>query len=259
MPVELERRDGVAILTLNRPEALNALSFAVLREIEARVNEVERGVEQGEVRALLVAGAGGRAFCAGADVKELMGRTPLEHRRGLRFGQALFERISDLPVPSIAIIDGFALGGGLELAMACTFRLATGAARMGLPEIRLGLVPGYGGTQRLPRLVGEANALDIVMTGRMVRADEGLSMGLVNRIVEADALEAGLAFAVELTGYSLPVLRLAREAVRRALDLPVHEGLEVEADIGALSYQTGDAQEGMNAFVEKRPPVFRDA
>ena len=259
MPVELERRDGIAILTLNRPEALNALSFAVLREIDARVNEVERGVEQGEVRALLVAGAGDRAFCAGADVKELTGRTPLEHRQGLRFGQALFERISDLPVPSIAVIDGFALGGGLELAMACTFRLATGAARMGLPEIRLGLVPGYGGTQRLPRLVGEANALDIVMTGRMVRADEGLSMGLVNRIVEADALEAGLAFAVELTGYSLPVLRLAREAVRRALDLPVHEGLEVEADIGALSYQTGDAQEGMNAFVEKRPPVFRDA
>ena len=258
MPVELKRRDGVDILTLNRPEALNALSFAVLREIEARVAEVERGIEQGGVRALLMAGAGGRAFCAGADVKELMGRTPLEHRRGLRFGQTLFERISDLPVPSIAVIDGFALGGGLELAMACTFRLATGAARMGLPEIKLGLVPGYGGTQRLPRLVGEANALDIVMTGRMVRADEALSMGLVNRIVEGDAIEAALAFAGELTGYSLPVLNLAREAVRRALDLPVHEGFEVEADVGALSYQTGDAAEGMSAFIEKRPPVFRD-
>ena len=258
MPVELKRRDGVDILTLNRPEALNALSFAVLREIEARVAEVERGIEQGGVRALLMAGAGGRAFCAGADVKELMGRTPLEHRRGLRFGQTLFERISDLPVPSIAVIDGFALGGGLELAMACTFRLATGAARMGLPEIKLGLVPGYGGTQRLPRLVGEANALDIVMTGRMVRADEALSMGLVNRIVEGDAIEAALAFAGELTGYSLPVLNLAREAVRRALDLPVHEGFEVEADVGALSYQTGDAAEGMSAFIEKRPPAFRD-
>ena len=258
MPVELERRNSVAILTLNRPEALNALGFAVLREIEARVAEVERGIEEGGVRALLVAGAGGRAFCAGADVKELMGRTPLEHRRGLRFGQALFERIAGLRVPSIAVIDGFALGGGLELAMACTFRLATGAARMGLPEIKLGLVPGYGGTQRLPRLVGEANALDIVMTGRMVRADEGLSMGLVNRIVEGDAIEAALAFAGELTGYSLPVLNLAREAVRRALDLPVHEGLEVEADIGALSYQTGDAAEGMSAFIEKRPPAFRD-
>ena len=258
MPVELERRNRVDILTLNRPEALNALSFAVLREIEARVAEVERGVEEGGVRALLVTGAGGRAFCAGADVKELMGRTPLEHRRGLRFGQALFERISGLRVPSIAVIDGFALGGGLELAMACTFRLATGAARMGLPEIKLGLVPGYGGTQRLPRLVGEANALDIVMTGRMVRADEALSMGLVNRIVEGDPIEAALAFAAELTGYSRPVLNLAREAVRRALDLPVHEGLEVEADIGALSYQTGDAAEGMSAFIEKRPPAFRD-
>ena len=259
MPVELERRGSVDILTLNRPEALNALSFAVLREIEARVAEVERGTEQGEVRALLIAGAGERAFCAGADVKELMGRTPLEHRRGLRFGQALFERIADLPVPSVAIIDGFALGGGLELAMACTFRLATAAARMGLPEIKLGLVPGYGGTQRLPRLVGEANALDIVMTGRMVKADEGLSMGLVNRIVAGDAVEAGLAFAAEITGYSLPVLRLAREAVRRALDLPVHDGLEVEADLGALSYQTADAAEGMRAFIEKRPPAFRDA
>ena len=259
MPVELERRDDVDILTLNRPEALNALSFAVLREIEARVGEVERGIDEGKVRALLVAGAGDRAFCAGADVKELMGRTPLEHRRGLRFGQALFERIADLPVPSIALIDGYALGGGLELAMACTFRLATPAARMGLPEIKLGLVPGYGGTQRLPRLVGEANALDIVMTGRMVRAEEGLSMGLVNRIVEGDPIEAGLAFAAEITGYSLPALRLAREAVRRALDLPVHEGLEVEADIGALSYQTADAAEGMSAFIEKRAPEFRDA
>ena len=258
MPVELERRDDVEILTLNRPEALNALSFAVLREIEARVAEVERGIDEGGVRALLVAGAGDRAFCAGADVKELMGRTPLEHRRGLRFGQTLFERIADLPVPSIALVDGYALGGGLELAMACTFRLATGAARMGLPEIKLGLVPGYGGTQRLPRLVGEANALDIVMTGRMVRAEEGLSMGLVNRIVEGDPIEAGLAFAAEVTHYSLPALRLAREAVRRALDLPVHEGLEVEADIGALSYQTADATEGMNAFIEKRAPVFRD-
>ena len=259
MPVELARRDGVDILTLNRPEALNALSFAVLREIEARVTEVEQGIGQGEVRALLVTGAGDRAFCAGADVKELTGRTPLEHRRGLRFGQALFERIADLPVPSIAVIDGFALGGGLELAMACTFRLATPAARMGLPEIKLGLVPGYGGTQRLPRLVGEANALDIVMTGRMVKADEGLSMGLVNRIVESDPVGAGLAFAAELTGYSLPVLQLARDAVRRALDLPVQEGLEVEADLGSLSYQTGDAAEGMNAFIEKRAPVFRDA
>lgn len=259
MPVELERRGGVDVLTLDRPEALNALSFAVLREIEARVTEVEQGIGEGEVRALLVTGAGGRAFCAGADVKELMGRTPLEHRRGLRFGQLLFERIADLPVPSIAVIDGFALGGGLELAMACTFRLATAAARMGLPEIKLGLVPGYGGTQRLPRLVGEANALDLVMTGRMVKAEEGRSMGLVHRIVEGDPVEAGLAFAAELTGYSLPVLRLAREAVRRALDLPIREGLEVEADVGALSYQTGDAAEGMNAFVEKRAPVFRDA
>ena len=259
MPVELERRNAVAILTLNRPEALNALSFAVLREIEARVAEVERGIEQGEVRALLVAGAGDRAFCAGADVTELMGRTPLAHRQGLQFGQALFERIADLPVPSVALIDGFALGGGLELAMACTFRLATAAARMGLPEIKLGLVPGYGGTQRLPRLVGEANALDIVMTGRMVRADEAHSMGLVNRIVEGDPVDAGLAFAAEITGHSLPVLRLAREAVRRALDLPVHEGLEVEADVGALAYQTEDAAEGMSAFVEKRAPVFRDA
>ena len=259
MPVELERRGSAAVLTLNRPEALNALSFAVLLEIEARVAEVERWVEEGAVRALLVTGAGDRAFCAGADVKELMGRTPLEHRAGLRYGQTLFERISNLPIPSIAVIDGFALGGGLELAMACTFRLATAAARMGLPEIKLGLVPGYGGTQRLPRIVGEANALDIVMTGRMVRADEGLSMGLVNRVVEGDPIEAGLGFAAEVSGYSLPVLRLAREAVRRALDLPVHEGLAVEADLGSLSYETGDAKEGMSAFIEKRPPVFRDA
>jgi len=161
-------------------------------------------------------------------------------------------------VPSIAVINGYAFGGGLELALAATFRLATRNAKMGLPEIKLGLIPGYGGTQRLPRLIGEARALELMMTGRTVEAEEALRIGLVNRLVDGDPIEAGLGFAREFSGYSLPVLRFARAAVTRALDLPVAEGLKVEADLGTLAFRTADAEEGMAAFVEKRKPAFRD-
>src|SRR5689334_23341512 len=146
-------------------------------------------------------------------------------KEGAEFGQATFARLDTLPVASVAVINGYAFGGGLELALASTFRLATANAKMGLPEIKLGLIPGYGGTQRLPRVVGEARALEIIMTGRTVGADEALRMGLVNRIVEGDAVEAGIAFAREFTQFSLPVLGFARSAVKRALDVPVHEGL----------------------------------
>lgn len=255
MPVKVEQRGDVAVITLDRQEALNALSFAIIDEIGQAIDQVA-GMP---VRALIVTGAGAKAFCAGADIKELRGRTLAQQRQGIECGQVAFAKLDTLPVASIAVINGYAFGGGLELALACTFRLATRNAKMGLPEIKLGLTPGYGGTQRLPRVVGEARALEMILTGKTVDAEEAERIGLVNRLIDGDPVEAGLAFAREFSGYSLPVLKLAREAVQRALDVPVKEGLKIEADLGTLAYRTADAEEGMTAFSEKRKAGFRDA
>jgi len=173
-------------------------------------------------------------------------------------GQAVFAKLDKLAIPSVAIINGYAFGGGLELALACTFRIATKNAKMGLPEIKLGLIPGYGGTQRLPRAIGEPRALEMIMTGRTVDAEEAARIGLVNRIIEGDAVAQGMAYAREFSGFSLPVLGFAREAVKRALDNPVAEGLRVEANLSTLAFQTADAAEGMDAFTAKRKPQFKD-
>jgi enoyl-CoA hydratase len=255
MPLHLERRDEVAVLTLDRQEVLNALSFALLGDIDEAFDRVARS----DARALIVTGAGPKAFCAGADITELRGRSLIEQKRGAELGQRVFAKLDSLPFPSIAVINGHAFGGGLELAMACTFRLAARNAKMGLPEVKLGLIPGYGGTQRLPRLIGEGRALEMIMTGRFVDAEEALRIGLVNRLIDGDPLEAGLAFAREFTGYSLRTQEFARAAVRRAAELPLTEGLKSEAELSTLAYRTADADEGMAAFVEKRKPDFRDA
>ena len=254
--VELSRSGGVAILTLNRPEQLNALSFQILRDIGAALDEL---ASQRDLRALLVVGAGDKAFCAGADIKELRHRSLIEQKRGAEFGQTVFAKLDSLPIASIALVNGYAFGGGCEFALACTFRLASQAAIFGLPEVKLGLIPGYGGTQRLPRLVGEGRALEIIMTGRNVKADEAERIGLVNAVVSGDLLAAGVEFAGRFTRYSLPVLEFARRAVQRAGDLPLVEGLRVEAELSTLAYRTGDAEEGMAAFEEKRRPEFKDA
>lgn len=254
MSVELTRIGEFALITLNRPDALNALSFALIRDLGRRFDEVAAS----DARALLVTGAGTRAFCAGADIKELAGRTMAEQKRGAELGQSVFAKLDRLPMPSVAIINGYAFGGGLELALACTFRIATRNARLGLPEIKLGLIPGYGGTQRLPRVVGEPRALELIMTGRTVDAEEALKIGLVSRLIEGDPVEQGCAFAREFSGYSLPVLGFAREAVQRAGETPLAEGLRIEADLSTLAYQTRDAAEGMAAFIEKRKPRFED-
>ncbi|MDT8344905.1 MAG: enoyl-CoA hydratase-related protein [Thermohalobaculum sp.] len=255
MTILLTREGGCAVLTLNRPEALNALSFDILGQIAEALDTV---AGWRDIRALLITGAGDKAFCAGADIRELRNRTLADQRHGAELGQAVFARLDRLPVASVALVNGYAFGGGAELAMACTFRLAGPHAVFGLPEIKLGLIPGYGGTQRLPRLVGEARALEIIMTGRNVPADEAARIGLVTALVDGDLLAAGQDFARRFTRFSLPVLKLAREAVQRAGDLPLHEGLRMEADLSTLAYRTADAEEGMAAFEEKRPPEFRD-
>lgn len=254
MSVELSRKEEFALITLNRPQALNALSFALVRDLGRAFDEVAAS----DARALLVTGAGGKAFCAGADIGELAGRSLMQEKHGAELGQATFAKLERLPMPSVAVVNGYAFGGGLELALACTFRVATPNARLGAPEIKLGLIPGYGGTQRLPRVVGEARALEMVLTGRPVDAATALAWGLVSRIVEGDALAQGIAFAREFSGYSLPALGLAREAVLRALDTPLHEGLKIEADLSTLAFQTEDAAEGMAAFMAKRKPAFKD-
>ena len=255
MNVKLTYDNGAAILTLDRPEALNALSFQIIEDIGRALDEV--AVKEG-VRVLLITGAGDRSFCAGADIRELRNRSLSEQKRGSEIGQAVFAKLDTLPVPSIALVNGFAFGGGIELALACSLRIASSNASFGLPEIKLGLIPGYGGTQRLPRLIGESRALDMIMTGRTVKAEEALQIGLVNRVVVTDLVQAGHDYASEFTGYSLPILAFTRRAVQRAHGLCLTEGLQVEAELSTLAYQTDDAEEGMAAFEEKRPPKFRD-
>lgn len=254
MHVRLEHREECAVLTLDRQEALNALSFAIIDAIDNAITEAERS----DARALIVTGAGPKAFCAGADIKELLGRDLMSEKRATERGQAVFARLDRMKLPSVAVINGFAFGGGLELAMACTFRLATPNAKVGLPEIKLGLIPGYGGTQRLPRIVGEARALELIMTGRSVGAEEAERIGLVSRIVEGDPVEAAIAFARGFTCYGLPALTFAREAVQRALTVPLAEGLKIEADLNTLAFHTEDAAEGIAAFIAKRKPTFHD-
>ena len=242
MTVDLSRIGDCALITLNRPEALNALSFQILKDVGKAIDDA--ATMEG-VRALMFTGTGDRAFCAGADIKELRNRKLTDQKRGAELGQAVFAKLDRLPIASIALVNGYAFGGGSELALACTFRLASPNAVFGLPEIKLGLIPGYGGTQRLPRLIGEGRALEIIMTGR-------------NVVTDGDLLEAGLEFAGRFSRYSLPVLEFARRAVQRSCDLSLVEGLQVEADLSTLAYRLDDAEEGMAAFEEKRKPDFKD-
>ena len=252
--IELIRVDEFALITLNRPDALNALSLSLIADLGRAIDDVA----QSNARALLVTGAGEKAFCAGADIKELTGRSLVEQKRGAELGQRTFSKLERLPMPSIAIINGYAFGGGLELALACTLRIATRNAKMGLPEIKLGLIPGYGGTQRLPRVVGEGRAMDMILCGRTIDAEEAYRIGLVQRLIDGEPVAAGVAYAREFSRYSLPVLGFAREAVSRAVATPISEGLKIEADLSTLAFQTRDAAEGMAAFIEKRKPNFRD-
>jgi enoyl-CoA hydratase len=256
MSIELSFDGPYAVVTLNRPDARNALRFSMIEDLSSALDEVANSA----ARAVIVTGAGPKAFCAGADIKELMHRGLMAQRNGARLGQHTFEKLAKLAIPSVAVLHGYAFGGGLELAMACTFRIATAQAQMGLPEIKLGLIPGYGGTQRLPRLIGEARAMEMVMSGRTLGAVDAERWGLVNRIVpDGDPVELGKAYMADFIGYSRCALLFAREAVSRGLDAAIGSGLDIEADLSTLAYQTSDSAEGMLAFIEKRAPEFKDA
>lgn len=254
MSIELTRYDEFAVITINRKQALNALNYEMLRVIGRKLDEVEAS----DARAVFFTGTGSKAFCAGADIGELLDRSIPQEYAGTRLGQELFGRIEGFRLPSIAVVNGYALGGGCELAMACTFRLGTAAARFGLPEVKLGLVPGYGGTQRLPRLVGLAAALEILMTGRSVPADEALRIGLLNRIVDGEPLQAAAQYARAFSKHGLLALRLVRDAALRGADASLREGLAIEADLSTVSMRSDDGREGPRAFLDKRAPKFAD-
>lgn len=253
--VELEHQGSCAILRLNRPEALNALNTDVMNSLGAAIDAI---AGDDGVRAVIVTGAGPKAFCAGADIKEFIGQPALAMRATSELGQSTFAKLGRLRVPSIAAINGFAFGGGFELALACTFRVAHASARMGVPEIKLGLLPGFGGTQRLPRLIGEARALELILSGRFIDAVEADKLGLVNRVASDDVVAAAVAFAGEFTGLSLMAQGLARSAVERGASVALDEGLRIEAELFALVSTTADAAEGCAAFTEKRQAVFKD-
>jgi enoyl-CoA hydratase len=250
-----EAKDGVARLTINRPEKLNALDRQTMRDIDGAVGAAGQDPSIG---VLVVTGMGDKAFVAGADIAELSSQTPVEGAAYARLGQAVLGRLERLGKPSIAAINGYALGGGLELAMACTLRVASDAARLGQPEVALGIIPGYGGTQRLARLVGAGRALELILTGEPIDAREAHRIGLVNRVVP----QAELAAAVETLARTLltrgpAALRFALQAVHEGLQMTLEEGLSMEAALFGLSCATEDMREGTRAFVEKRKPVFK--
>jgi enoyl-CoA hydratase len=253
--LSLEQEGAVAVVTINRPAVLNALSEAVLREIQRAFDAL---ADDDGVRAIVLTGAGEKAFVAGADIKELAAQTPVSGRETARRGQRLFTRIEQLGKPVIAAINGFALGGGCELALACTFRFAADTAKIGLPEITLGLLPGYGGSVRLPRLIGKARAMEMILTGKPVTADEAFRVGLVNRVVPAASLVAeAKAFAADLAAKAPIALRYAMQSIERGLEMPFDEALELEATLFGLVASTADMREGTTAFLEKRKAVFK--
>ncbi|CAN5420012.1 enoyl-CoA hydratase-related protein [soil metagenome] len=252
--IDLIYDEEFAVLTLRRPQALNALNFELIELIGEKINEAGSST----ARALIITGEGERAFCAGADLKDWQQRELVTQRDEAKSGQAVFTLLDRLAIPSLALVNGYAFGGGCELALACTLRVAMPNAQFALPEVKLGLIPGYGGTQRLPRLVGAGRALDIVMTGRTVGADEALAIGLVNRILQAPGIVSAKAYAREFSVYGLRALQLVREAVQRASDLPLQEGLRLETQLAASAYHARDAEEGIQAFMEKRKANFKD-
>ena len=251
----IERDEATAIVTINRPKVLNALNTQTLDELRRAILEIKQ--DEG-VRVVIVTGAGEKSFVAGADINELAVQTPTGGREHALAGQHVFDLIENLGKPVIAAINGFALGGGCELAMACTLRLAADSARLGQPEIALGLIPGYAGTQRLPRLVGRGKAMEMILTGTPIAADEAQRIGLVNRVVPAAELMAEARKLASQLAKSAPIaMRYIINAVNKGREMPFAEACQYEATLFGLVASTDDMREGTAAFLEKRKPVFK--
>ena len=251
----LERDGAIAIVTVNRPKVLNALNIETLGELRRTMTAL--GDDSG-IRCIILTGSGEKAFVAGADINELAAQSPIAGRHHARLGQSVFDTIETLGKPVIAAINGYALGGGCELAMACTIRLAADSARLGQPEINLGMIPGYGGTQRLARIAGTGRALELLLTGDQVSAAEAHVLGLVNRVVPAAELMAeARKLAAAIAAKAPLAVRYMLEAVHRGINLPLAEALSLEAALFGLVASTDDMREGARAFLDKRKPVFK--
>ena len=252
--VAAETTGAVRILTIDRPEKRNALNAAVRA---ALLDALRAAAEDPDVRVVVITGAGEQAFIAGADISEFAERTPVEQREAMR-APTLFDQIWDFPKPMIAMINGYCLGGGCELALACDLRIGADSAKLGQPEIRLGIIPGGGATQRLPRLVGYGKALQLVLTGEIIDAVSAYEIGLLDDIVPATELRARtLEIARAMAEKSPVTLGLAKRALRAAYETPLSSGLEYERELFALAFATADKEEGVRAFLEKRTPEWK--
>ena len=250
-----EKKDQIGTITFNRPKVLNALNRKTVEELGALLAEAR---EDPGVRALILTGAGEKAFVAGADINELAQRTPVDGKEFSLFGQGVFHMLETLGKPSIAAINGYALGGGCELALACTIRLASRTAKLGQPEVKLGIIPGYGGSQRLARLCGKGVAHELVLTGEMISAEEALRIGLVNHVCEpGELIPAAEALAKKIIANAPLAIQYAMEAIEHGLEMPQEEGLFLEAALFGLCCATEDMREGTRAFLEKRPAQFQ--
>jgi enoyl-CoA hydratase len=251
----VETEGGIAVVTVNRPKVLNALNGATLRELGHCFDALR---DDASVQGVIVTGSGDKAFVAGADINELAQMKALEAKRVAFFGQQVFARLESLGKPSIAMVNGFALGGGCELALACTLRTAAKTAKLGLPEVSLGIIPGYGGTQRLARIAGPGVAREWVLTGDMITADEAWRVGVINRLFEpAELREGTFKLMRSILSRSPVAVRLAMETIRRGLNMSQQEGEVIESDMFGLASTTEDMREGMAAFLEKRKPSFK--
>lgn len=249
-----EKREGIGYVTVNRPEKLNALNHTVIAELDACFQEIQ---QDAAVRAVILTGAGEKAFIAGADINELAVQTPVEGKETSMRGQRVLDLIENLGKPVIAALNGYALGGGCELAMACTLRIAAENARLGQPEVRLGIMPGYAGSQRLPRLVGKGVAMELILTGDQITAQEALRIGLVNRVVPAaELMAAAESVARKILANAPLAVKFSMEAVNRGLESAQAEGEFLEAVLFGLCCATEDMKEGTRAFLEKRPAQF---
>ena len=248
-------QEGIATIHFNRPKALNALNQTLLAELSRALDDIA-GDES--CRVLILTGAGEKSFVAGADITELATFSALQAKVFSRAGHAIIAKLQELPIPAIAAVNGFALGGGCEIALACDFIYAAENAKFGLPEITLGLIPGFGGTQRLPRLIGANMAKELIFTGRMITAGEAAQIGLVNRVIAGAALmEEVLKTARDIAAKGRVSLRAAKQAVTHGLNTDLATGCHIETDAFALALASPDAKEGTTAFLEKRRPVFK--
>jgi enoyl-CoA hydratase len=249
-----EKKDGIAFITFNRPNVLNALNRNTIEELRDALLDAR---DDSAVRVLIMTGAGEKSFVAGADIGELSVQTPVKGKEFSLFGQSVIHLLETMGKPSICAINGFALGGGCEVALACTIRIASKTARLGQPEVKLGILPGYGGTQRLARLCGKGAAQELCLTGEMISAEEAQRIGLVNHIYEpAELLPAAESMAKKIIANAPVAVKYAMEAIERGVEMPQEEGLFLEATLFGLACATEDMREGTKAFLEKRPAKF---